>query len=254
MYSDAHTHLTGSPLKSPLQPQEVREVLRQARQAGVAYVVASGHDLFWSQRTAEIAAEQDIVYATMGLHPWIAAYIDDETYQGFISLAKRPKVVAVGEIGLDENRSRASKDVQLHAFTRQLQIARETNLPVFLHQRGYRKEMLEILIKHPPPRAVIHGFRGDAEEMRPWLDLGFYITIGRIVLEADAESLKSMVEQIPEDRLLLETDGVDKSQSGVLRGQDRVVQVAQVVGKWRGTTAEAIGAVTTKNTRVLLGI
>lgn len=252
MYSDAHTHLSGHVFGDPLQPHEIREVLTQARKVNVAYVVASGQDLLRSQMTAQIAAEHDIVYATMGLHPWIAAPIDDESFQGFLTLAKHPKIVAIGEIGLDQNRSRASKDVQIHAFTQQLLLAQETNLPVFLHERGYHQEMLKVLSQYKPPQAVIHGFRGSFEELEEWLDLGFSVTIGRTILEADGERLKSVIEQIPEDRLLLETDSVDKTEKGGLEGQARIVQVADVVGKWRGTSGEAIGELTTKNLKRFL--
>jgi len=254
MYSDAHTHLTGPVFGNPLQPQEVQGVLQQARDKGIAYIVASGHDLLTSEETARIAAAEDIVYASIGLHPWIAAPIDEETYRGFLALAKQPKVVAVGEIGLDENRSRASKEAQLQAFTDQLLLAQETGLGVFLHERGYRKEMLEVLDQHSPPCAAIHGFRDDKVALKGWLDLGFYVTIGRTVLEADGERLKPVVQQIPEDRLLFETDGVTRSEEGVLEGQARVVQVAQVVARWRGTTGEEVGEVTTKNLRRMLGI
>lgn len=254
MYSDAHTHLTSSPLKDPLQPQDVREVLRQARAAGVAYLVASGHDFMRSKTTIEIAAEEDIVYASIGLHPWIATPIDDETYRGLLDLAKKPKVVAVGEIGMDENRSRASKEVQIQAFTRQLELAQETDLPVYVHQRGYRKEVLEIVSRKKPPRAVIHGFVGDTDELRDWLDLGFHVTIGRVVTGEDGEKLRPMVEQIPEEKLLLETDGVNKAEDDTVGGQARIVEVARVVGKWRGKTPEEMGEVTTKNLRGLLRI
>jgi TatD DNase family protein len=204
--------------------------------------------------TADIADAHDIVYATMGLHPWIATSIDDETYRGFLDLAKRPKVIAVGEIGLDANRSRAGKDVQVDALIRQLQLARETDLPVFLHERGYRNEMLEVLSQYTPPRAVVHGFRGSPAELWEWLDFGYAITVNRIILEADGEKLKSVVAQIPADRLLLETDGVTTTEEGALEGQARVVQVAQLVGKWRGSSAEEIGELSTRNLKNLLKI
>jgi len=254
MYSDAHTHLTGPVFGDLMTPDEISTVVQQARDAGVAFMVASGQDLARSIRVAEIAAEHDMVYAAIGLHPWIAAPIDDELYQGFFDLAKNPRVVAVGEIGLDEYRSRAEKGVQIETLVRQLELARETDLPVFIHERGYHDEMLDVLSRHKPRRAVMHGFRGSPEEMMQWLDFGFYFTIGRTVLEPDGHKLEPMVAQIPDDRLLLETDGVDIIESGTILGQERIVELARVVGQWRKTGGEAIGELTTGNLKKLLGI
>jgi len=254
MYSDAHTHLTGPVFGDLMTPAEIETVLRRARDAEVAFVVASGQDLARSVRVAEIAEEYDMVYAAIGLHPWIAVSIDDDTYQGFLELAKKPKVVAVGEIGLDEYRSQAEKAVQIEALVRQLELARETDLPVFIHERGYHDEMIDVLSRHPPRRAVMHGFRGSQEELRLWLDFGFYFTIGRTILEPDGHKLEAMVAQIPDDRLLLETDGVDIIESGSILGQERVVELARVVGQWRKSSGEAIGELTTDNLKSLLGI
>lgn len=254
MYSDAHTHLTGPVFGDLMPPDEIKTVLQQARDAGVAFVVASGQDLARSIRVTEIAVEYDMVYAAIGLHPWIVVPIDDETYQGFLDLAKNSKVVAVGEIGLDEYRSQAGKTVQIEALIRQLELAQETDLPVFLHERGFHDEMLDVLSRHTPRRGVMHGFRGTLEELKLWLDFGFYFTIGRTVLEPDGKKLETMVAQIPEERLLLETDGVDTIENGTIEGPARVVELARTVGQWRGTSGEAIGKLTTNNLKNLLGI
>ena len=254
MYTDAHTHLTGPVFGDLMTPAEIETVLQQAREAGVAFVVASGQDLARSIRVAEIAEEHDMVYAAIGLHPWIAVPIDDALFQGFLELAEKPKVVAIGEIGLDEYRSQAEKEVQIAALVRQLELAREADLPVFLHERGYHDEMLEVISRHPPGRAVMHGFRGSQEELKQWLAFGFYFTIGRTVLEPDGHKLAPMVAQIPDDRLLLETDGVDIIESATILGQERVVELARVVGQWRKTSGEAIGELTTGNLKNLLGI
>jgi TatD DNase family protein len=255
MYSDAHTHITGSPFgEKILTPQEIQTLLKNDRDQGLVLIVAGGTDLATSRRLVGIAAAEDILYASIGIHPWIAEPLDDATYNGFKELARHPKVVAIGEIGLDASRSRSSKEIQMACLARQFRLSRETGLPPIIHQRGLRRELIEVMKQEQPPAGAMHGFNGDAGELRGWLDLGYFITIGRGVLAPEGQDLKEMVKLIPEDRLLLETDGAGRSPDGVLEGQDRVVQVAQVVASWRGTTGEEIGAISTRNLTRLLNI
>jgi TatD DNase family protein len=248
MFSDAHTHLIGNPFgENVLEPKEIQEVLKEARDKGVVLMVVGSHDLPSSERVIQIASSENNVYVSIGLHPWIATPIDDHTYKSFLELTKRPKVVAIGEIGVDNNRSRASKEVQLQALTQQLRLARETGLPVLLHQRGYHQELMEAIHQEKPPVSAIHGFGGDLNELKEWLDLGYYVSIGRSILGEEGERFKAIVQRIPEDKLILETDGASRSSKGALEGQARVVQVAQVVASWRGSTAKEIGEITTRN-------
>jgi len=259
MFSDAHTHFAGSPLYpdfggGPLKPAEVQELLEQARGNGLVLMVVASHDLSSAKGAVQIASAEHDVYAAIGLHPWIASPIDDDAYTSFLTLANKPKVVAISEIGLDNVRSRVSKDVQVQALRQMFRLARETGLPGMIHDKGYHKEMMELLRSENPPPGAIHGFEGDAAALKDWLDLDYYVTIGRAVLGAEGEKLKAAVQQIPENRILLETDSASRSPEGVLEGQARVVQVAKVVALWRGTSAQELGETTTKNLRRMLGI
>ena len=255
MYSDAHTHLTGSPFgDNVLTPEEINIVLKNVREAGVSLIVAGSADLASAKRVAEIAAAEDVVYASIGIHPWIASVLDDATINGFLALAKQPKVVAFGEIGLDESRSRASKEVQLQSLSQLLGISRETGLPPIIHQRGMHKEMMETIGREKAPAGIMHGFSGDAVELQEWLDLGFLIAVGRAVLAPEGQGMKDVVQKIPADRLVLETDGANRTKEGKLEGQERVVQMAEVVASWRGTTGPEIGETTTRNLKRLLKI
>lgn len=255
MFSDAHTHLTGNPFgENVLNPKEIQEVLKKAKDKGIVLMVAASHDLSSAERVAQITTTEDIVYGALGLHPWIATLIDDSTYKGFLALAKKPKVIAISEIGLDDSRSRAPKEVQLQTLVQQLRLSKETGLPPMLHNRGYHREIIDVLRQEKPPVGAIHGFNGRVDELKEWLDLGYYVSIGRAVLRAEGQDLKAMVQQIPEERLFLETDGVARSKEGVLEGQERVIQVAQVVASWRGSTEQYLGEVTTKNLHRLLRI
>lgn len=255
MYSDAHTHLTGSPFgENVLTPEEIQIVMKNDREAGVGLIVAGSADLASAKRVAEIAAAENIVYASIGVHPWIADVLDDDTINGFRALAKQPKVVAFGEIGLDESRSRASKEVQLKTLSQLLSLCRETGLPPIIHQRGMHKEMMETIGREKAPAGIMHGFNGDAVELKDWLDLGFLIAVGRAVLTPEGQGMKDVVQKIPEDRLVLETDGANRTKDGNVEGQERVVRVAEVVASWRGTTGPALGDAATRTLKRLLKI
>jgi len=252
MFSDAHTHFINPFGENALEPREIDQLLKEARDKGVVLLVLGSHDVSSGERAIQMASSESHVYASIGMHPWIAAPIDEKAYKSFLELTKRPKVVAIGEIGLDNNRSRASIDVQLQALTQQLRLARETGLPVLLHQRGYHQELMEAIHREKPPVSAIHGFGGDLAELEEWLGLGYYISIGRAVLGQEGEKLKAIVQRIPQDKLILETDGAGRSSKGVPEGQARVVQVAQVVASWRGVTTEEMGEITTRNLKRML--
>ena len=259
MFSDTHTHFGGSPLfpdfgGRPLNHLEVQEALKEARDKGVGLMVVASHDLSSAEQAVQLASEEHDVYAAIGLHPWIATPINDEDYEGFLRLASQQKAVAISEIGLDNVRSRSSKEEQIQALMQMFRLARETGLPVMVHDKGYHKEMMDILREEKTLSGCIHGFEGDVATLKEWLDLDYYISIGRAVLGEDVESLKAAVQQVPENKILLETDSAGFSPEGVLQGQARVIQVARVVADWRGTPAQELGEITTKNLRQLLGI
>ncbi len=255
MFSDAHTHLTGSALGGKvLNLEEIREVLKKAKAAGVVLLVASSHDLASAERLVQITSVEEIVYGSVGIHPWIAAPLDDSAYKALTALAKKPKIVAIGEIGLDRGRSRSSLEVQLQTLIQMLLLSKETGLPPVIHCRGCQKEIMEVLGREKPPRGVVHGFSGNSDELREWLGLGYDVTIGQAVLRPGEQDLMTVVQQIPEERLLLETDGPTRSEAGILEGQERVVKIAEVVASWRGMTPQKLGEITTNNLRRLLGI
>jgi len=255
MYSDAHTHLLGSPFgDNVLNDEEIKTLLQKVRKNNINLIVVGSHDLPSAKKVMDIAAREDIVYASIGIHPWIAQMIDEETMAAFLALAKVPKVVAVGEIGLDEARSKASKEIQIECLRQQLRLAKETGLPPILHQRGFHKELMNILKEEDPPCGAIHGFNGNEEELKDWLELGYYFTVGRTVLTPDGEKLKEVIKKIPLEKLLLESDGATRLADGTIEGQERVIKVAEVVASWRGTTKEHLGEKTTENLKDFLKI
>lgn len=255
MYSDAHTHISGTPFGGNiLTPEEIDVLLKNNAEKGVVLIIAASADFPSAPRLLKIASAKDMVYASIGIHPWIAHSLDDATYNGFKELARHPKVVAFGEIGLDESRSRSSKEIQMQCLAQQFRLCRETGLPPIIHERGMHKELQDIRRQENPPAGAVHGFSGSLDELKDWLDQGYSITVGKAVLGPEGQGLKEIVQAIPDDRLLLETDGVNRLQDGAIEGQERVVQVAQVVAAWRGSRAEKMGDVSTTNLKRLFKI
>lgn len=256
MYSDAHTHLTGTPFgEKVFTPQEIQAILKNDRENGIVLIIAGSTDLATTRKLMEIVAVEDMVYASVGIHPWIAEAINDEDYKAFKTIAQHPKVVAIGEIGLDDSpRSRSSKEIQIQCLSQQLRLSHETGLPPIIHQKGLHKELMDCIKREKPSPGVMHGFGGNDTELKEWLDLGYYITVGMHVFTPESLRLKEIVKQLPEDRLLLESDSADRSPEGLLVGQERVIRIAQLVASWRGTTADNIGDVSTANLRRWLKI
>ena len=185
-------------------------VIDRARDAGVERMILTGSSEQGSRDAIRLAeAWPGKMYATAGVHPHHAADYTDAVHDAIRRLAAHEAVVAVGECGLDYFRNFSPPERQREAFQRQLEIAVETKLPVFLHQRDAHEDFLEILAPALPDisRAVAHCFTGSEKELEAYLKLGLYIGItGWICDERRGKHLQEMVGRIPLDRLLIETD------------------------------------------------
>ena len=186
------------------------EVIKRASDAGVKRIILTGSSEQGSRDAAALAESMPgTMYATAGVHPHHASEYSDSVHDTLSELASRDSVVAVGECGLDYFRNFSPPEDQRDAFRRQLEIAAETGLPLFLHQRDAHADFIEILAPAIGnlSRAVAHCFTGGAEELSACLDLGLYIGItGWVCDERRGQDLKGVVGQIPLDRLMIETD------------------------------------------------
>jgi TatD DNase family protein len=185
-------------------------VLLRAREAGVGAVVLTGTTLAESQRaSALVARHETIAGSTAGIHPHCATELDDPTLEALAALHARPEVLAVGECGLDYNRDFSPRDAQRDAFTRQLELAERAQLPLFLHQRDAHEDFLAILDpwRDRVAEVVVHCFTGTGDELRTYVERDFYVGItGWICDERRGMGLREIVGQIPDDRLMIETD------------------------------------------------
>jgi TatD DNase family protein len=207
---DTHAHLDFSKFDADRQA-----VIERARAAGVTTIVTVGTDLASSHRAVELAREYKAVYASVGMHPHDAKKLDGATLAQLRELAQKPKVVAVGEIGLDYYRNLSPRDAQRRAFQAQLAWAARLGKPVIIHDRDAHDEVLEALISWAAGLenstlagrlGVLHTFSGDLEMAKQAIDLGFYISISGPVTYRNARQLPDIVRALPLDRLLVETD------------------------------------------------
>ena len=218
--TDTHCHLNLNTYQDDLLA-----VLNRARANGINRILVPALDLESSREILDLADTHEFLYAAVGVHPNSAATWNSKSFEDLNSLASHPKVVAIGEIGLDYYRDRAPRNTQVEILKEQLQIALNKKLPVILHVRNKTdqdRSCIEDLIKvledwmdsgKSLPQelsgrpGVIHSFSGNVEESRQALDLEFFIGITGAVTFKKAETLREVVNKTPLKKLLVETDG-----------------------------------------------
>jgi TatD DNase family protein len=241
--------------------EDLDAVLARARAAGVDTIVVTGTSVEESRHAADLAATHGLV-ATAGVHPHHARECNAETIPALRELAKHPKIVAIGECGLDFNRNYSPHPDQEKWFVAQLELAAELGKPLFLHSRDAHPRFAEILRNLRVGKAVAHCFTGEADELRACLDLGLYIGItGWICDERRGAHLLQLVKEIPQDRLLLETDSPYLTPRD-LRPQPKarrnepahLPHILRAVARARGEAPEALAEATTRNAKAFFGI
>jgi TatD DNase family protein len=200
---DTHAHL-----HFPDFADDLDEVLARARAAGLRATVTIGTDVETSRAAIALAEREADVWATVGVHPHDAGAADDRALAEIARLARSPRVVAVGEIGLDYFRNLSPRDAQARTFTRLLHLAGDLGKPVVVHCRDAYDDVLRALAAGPVRETggIMHCFSGDADAARRALDLGLVISIAGPVTYPSARALPEVVRLVPADRLVVETD------------------------------------------------
>jgi TatD DNase family protein len=249
---DSHCHLD-----DPVFDPDREAVIQRALDAGVELMVAIGTgkgppDLETGVRLAE--AHQQFL-ATVGVHPHDAAKAAADTWHRLESLLAHPKVVAIGEIGLDYHYDFCPRDVQRDVFAQQLHIAAAHRKPIIIHTREAWEDTLALLKQHWAPHAlpgIMHCFTGNTEQADQSLALGFYISFGGVVTFPKAAALHEAARAVPLDRILLETDAPYLAPVP-LRGKRNepafVVHTARRLAELRGVPVAEIARATTENFR-----
>lgn len=178
------------------------ELIKRCFQSGIEYIINIGLDKETSEASIKLAEKYEQVYATVGYHPHDAEKFDKDV---ILKLAKHPKVVAIGETGLDFYRHLSPQEIQRKVFSEQVQISLETNLPLVVHDRDAHEECLQILEKFNPQKVVLHCFSGDEIFAEKVIANGWFISFtGSITYKKN--SLENVVRMVPEDRFFIETD------------------------------------------------
>jgi TatD DNase family protein len=247
MLIDTHCHLD-----FPAFDPDRDAVIARALEAGINYCINIGATLESSAAAVELAAKYPQIYASVGVHPHDADTFDVMALARLKQLAAGPKVVAIGETGLDYYRNLSSKENQKQAFTQQIALAKDLNLPLVIHCRQAEEETLQILKGALPLRAVVHCFSGDKEFLESCLACGFFISYTCNITYKKAEGLKGMVKLTPLGRLMLETDAPYLSPEGFRGKRNEPAQVkllCQEVSRIKSVGFEEIAKKTTQNAK-----
>lgn len=256
MLIDSHAHIQGKEYAG-----EVEAVIARAREAGVGKIIAVGGAGDMSSNTEAVALAKTFpdIYATVGMHPHDAKDVGADELKKLKELAADPKVVAVGETGLDYYYDHSPREVQRRVFAEFIHLARETGLPIVVHERDAANDAAQLLRDEGEGklRGVIHCFTSNYEAACAYLDLGFYISFTGIITFKNAEALRDVVRNVPLERMLVETDSpylTPVPYRGRRNEPAYVRYVAETIARLKGLSLEEVARVTTQNVQQLFGV
>lgn len=233
------------------------EVILSAHHGGVAFINNIGSNIQSSRESIALAEKFDFVYATVGVHPSDTHGMTDDDIDILKALAKHKKVVAIGEIGLDYHYDDTSEEEQKRWFSPQLEIAKELNLPVVIHDRESRGDCLKILKEQGISNGVIHCFSGSAETAKEFLKMGMDISFTGVITFKNARRAIEALKIIPMDRLMIETDCpymAPEPFRGKRNHSGYVIKVAEKIAEIKGMGVEEVAKITTENAKRFFNI
>ena len=253
MIFDSHAHYDSEQFN-----EDRDELLNAMESKGVGTILNSGASWDSVTEVVELAEKYPFMYAAVGVHPDEVGALNDERFEYMKAQCQKEKVVAVGEIGLDYYWDNESHDVQQKWFIKQLELAREMDLPVIIHSRDAAADTLEIMKEHAKGlRGVIHCFSYSIELAREYVKMGFHIGIGGVVTFKNGRKLKEIAAEIPLDRILLETDCPYLAPvpfRGKRNDSSYISYVAQEIAELKGISYEEVVAQTEQNGKELFRI
>ena len=254
MLFDTHVHLNAEQFNEDLQ-----EVIDRAIAEGVTNMVVVGFDEITIKKAIELAETHDFLYARVGWHPVDAIDMTQEHLDWLKELASHPKVVALGEMGLDYYWDKSPKDIQKEVFRKQIRLAKEVNLPIIIHNRDATADIVEILKEENAGEVggIMHCYSGSVETALECVEMNFYISLGGPVTFKNAKKPKEVAEAVPLDRLLVETDCpylTPHPYRGKRNEPAYVKLVAEQIAELKGLTFEEVAEETAKNAKKLFGI
>jgi TatD DNase family protein len=253
---DSHAHIQG-----PEFAADLNGVIDRAHAVGVEKILVVGGTGELSSNDAAVAVANSFtgLFATVGMHPHDAKDVSEQDFERLEHLAADPKVVAVGETGLDFYYDHSPRELQVKVFARFIHMARALELPLIVHDRDAHREIAELLKSEGGGnlRGVIHCFTGDYPAAKEFLDLGFYLSFSGIVTFKNAEPLREAARRLPLDRLLVETDSpylAPVPHRGKRNEPAFVLHVAETIASVKGLPLQEIAKATSRNAGDLFGI
>jgi len=250
-FIETHTHLD-------LIKRNTEEVVKEAAEKKVTKMVTIGIDLESSKIALEFASRIEGVYAVVGFHPHEAKYLDEENLKELEKLAKKNKVVAIGETGLDYYWKHSTLACQMEAFKKQINLARKLNLPLIIHDREAHQDTLKILDEEAKGlKILLHCFSGDLDMAKVCIERGYHLGIGGVVTFNNAQKLRTIVEEVSLENLVLETDSPYLAPHP-FRGKPNepkyIPLIAGKIAEIKGISLEKVAKSTSKTAQEFFGI
>ncbi|HLR68828.1 TatD family hydrolase [Virgibacillus alimentarius] len=247
MLFDTHVHLNADQFN-----EDKEEVINRAFDSGVKHMVVVGFDRKTIPLALEIAEQYETIYAAVGWHPVDAIDMTEEDLAWIESLSEHPKVIALGEMGLDYHWDKSPKDVQKEVFRRQIRLAKKVNMPIIIHNREATEDIIEVLSEENAGEigGIMHCYNDSAEYVQTFLDMNFYISLGGPVTFKNAPLPKEVAVQVPLNRLLIETDApflAPHPNRGKRNEPAYVKLVAEKIAQLREMRFDELGKITTEN-------
>lgn len=252
MYFESHAHYDDERFD-----EDRDELLKGLKDWGIDYVINVGADMKSSLASIELSRKYDFVYAAVGVHPHSAEDVRAEDYDTLTSYLKEDKVVALGEIGLDYYYDLSPREIQREVFKKQLNICEIVTKPVIIHSREAAQECFNMIKESRVRKGVIHAFSGSVEMAREYIKMGFFIGVGGIVTFKNAKKLIQVVENIPIERILIETDSPYLSPvpvRGSRNNSQNLKYITEKIAQIKQIEPEKVAEITRKNAISLFDI
>ena len=245
MFTDSHAHLDDRRFS------EDRELIfEELLHKKVGLILNIGCDLASSERSVELAEKYPFVYAAVGSHPDDADHVNGKLIDRYRALASHEKVVAIGEIGLDYHYEDVPRSIQINAFEEQVELAEALDLPVIVHMREATEDALAVVRRHPKVKGVFHCFSGSVETAKWLVERGWYVGFTGVVTFKNARRAVEVVEQIPIEHILTETDCpymAPEPHRGKRCDSSMIVFVAEKIAELRNMTVQEVLDLTAEN-------
>jgi TatD DNase family protein len=254
MLIDSHAHLN-----APQFDEDRQEVIERAREHGISRIINVGFNRETIPTSLALAEQYDFIYTTVGWHPTDAIDMQPGDLEWLEELCRHPKVVAIGEIGLDYYWDTSPKEIQQQVFRDQIRLARKLGKPIVIHNRDAHRDVVEIMREEKAAEVggVMHCYSGSWETAKQCLDMNFYISFGGPVTFKNAKQPKEVLEKVPMDRLLIETDApylAPHPFRGKRNESSYVRLVAETAAEIKGISLEDLGHATSQNALRLFGL